>query len=109
MLSVKVCAARANGSSTERGFSNPREFADKNVRAPLDSELRVLRGEQFLSSLVAAVRQQANLFFPAQSGEKRVLLSMIISVACANVLGAEDPLDSDRPRAKHVPSINSGL
>jgi hypothetical protein len=31
----------------ERGFSNPQEYADKNVRAPFDSELRVLRGEDF--------------------------------------------------------------
>ena len=41
--------------------ANPQEFADKNVRAPLDSELRVLRvlrGEQFLSSLVAALPRQ---------------------------------------------------
>ena len=43
LLYLKICAARANGSSTERGFSNPREFADKNVRAPLDSELGELR------------------------------------------------------------------
>ena len=36
----------------ERGFSNPQEYADKNVRAPLDSELRalrVLRGENFFT------------------------------------------------------------
>jgi len=32
--------SRANGSSTERGFSNPRHYADKNVRAPLNSKLR---------------------------------------------------------------------
>jgi hypothetical protein len=30
-------------SLTERGFSNPQEYADKNVRAPLDSELPALR------------------------------------------------------------------
>jgi hypothetical protein len=42
-----VCSfiSRGNGSSTERGFSNPREYADKNVRAPLNSELRAHRGE----------------------------------------------------------------
>ena len=40
MITSSACA---NGSSTERGFSNPREYPDKNVRAPLDSELRVLR------------------------------------------------------------------
>jgi hypothetical protein len=32
--------SRGNGSLTERGFSNPQEYADKNVRAPLHSELR---------------------------------------------------------------------
>jgi hypothetical protein len=44
--------SRANGFSTERGFSNPREYADKNVRAPLDFELRalrVLRGENIFT------------------------------------------------------------
>ena len=29
-------------SAKERGFSNPREYADKNVRAPLSSEPFVL-------------------------------------------------------------------
>jgi hypothetical protein len=43
---------------------------------------------------------KANLFFPAQSGKKRVLLSMTISAACANFPGTEDPSDSDVPRAK---------
>ena len=47
---------------------------------------------QAASFRVWAVRRQANLFFPAQSGKKRVLLSMIISAACANFPGAENPL-----------------
>ena len=49
---------------------------------------------------VTAVRRQANLFSPAQSGKKRVLLSMKVFPACANFLRAEDPSDSDMPRAK---------
>jgi hypothetical protein len=42
----------------ERGFFNPQEYADKNVRAPFDSKLRalrVLRGEISVSILVAAL------------------------------------------------------
>jgi hypothetical protein len=35
---------------------------------------------------VAAVRRQAKLFFPAQSGKKRVLLPLKVSAACANFL-----------------------
>ena len=52
--------SRGNGCSTERGVSNPQQYADTNqpnnlglirptadVRAPLDSDLRALRGEKF--------------------------------------------------------------
>jgi hypothetical protein len=34
--------------------------------------------------VVAVVRRQANLFFPAQSGKKRVLLSLKVYAAWAN-------------------------
>jgi hypothetical protein len=52
-MTTSAHLSRGNGSSTERGFSNPQEYADKNVRAPLDSELRALRGENFLAYLIA--------------------------------------------------------
>ena len=56
---------------------------DFHVFSPTFAALASLR-EIFRVS-VAAVRRQANLFLPAQSGKKRVLLRLKVFATCANV------------------------
>ena len=88
--------ARAKGSSTERGFSNPREFADKNVRAPLNSELRVLRGEQ---------NQDDSASLPTEKPEDPSRLSTVYSNF--ELIGQLQKLhENSRSDAPHVPAID---
>ena len=74
----------------EKSFFRSLDFARDDGHRPVTfAVLASLR--EIIRIPLAAVRRQANLFFPARSREKRVLLSVIICAACANCPGAETP------------------
>ena len=79
----EIPPAKAQRRQVRRGRKNILAN-DFHHFSPTFAALASLR-ETFRVS-VAAVRRQANLFFPGQSGKKRVLLSLRISAACANFL-----------------------
>ena len=85
---MKVCVARVNTSSKERGFSNPRQYADKNVRAPLNSELRAPFG--FAQDMLR-VRQRT---------DQPQFLRLILRGEYTFTLNPEEPLFQTRTQYK---------
>ena len=89
---------QAQGKLREKTFLDPSHSLGLMGMGSSPLRLGAFAGDN--SAFGCAVRRQANLFSPAQSGEKRVLLCFKICAPRANLMTTQNISDSEIPPAK---------